>query len=223
MNNWWPGGGDIMSATSAHELDAKLRSHLTLLAARDTIFRDFLSLLEKSRANGIHLELGFKSWPSYFVDLTGGKLPKLRPAERRELVTLLASGTGMSDVAIGKALGVGYSTVMRDLAINPVARRDTTGLDGKTYPASKVKGRHQPPVPIDRKAAKLKSAAQGLTTAVVEFLKAVDGIPPAMARVLTRRILADANAALDSLESLFEFIDQLPGDALELVEPRSSR
>jgi transposase len=171
----------------------------------------FGALVREAKASKIHLELGYPSWPAYFVSVVGGVMPKLRIADRREIVALLA-GTGLSDYAISKALGIGYSTVARDLTLRPAAERtDVVGLDGKRYKAQKIRGRKPAKPRADRKAAKLQSAAQGLQTAIAEFLATLDGCSPAKAKALAAQVLGDANHALGSLEQFFEWLDQIPG------------
>jgi hypothetical protein len=208
---------------SATELDRRLRDHVALIAES---LESFGALVREAKASQIHLELGYPSWPAYFVSLVGGVMPKLRPAERREVVALLA-GTEMSDYAISQALGVSYSTVARDLTIRPAERKHIVGLDGKRYPASKVCGRAQKPKSDQQevKAKKLQSAVQGLHTAVAEFLTAVEGASPAKAKVLARQVLGDANKALGALESFFEFVEAFPpgSSGLELVGLRGSQ
>jgi hypothetical protein len=199
---------------SARELDRKLRAQVALIAEG---VETFVALVREAKASEIHLELGYPSWPSYFVSVVGGVMPKFRIADRREMVAMLA-GTGLSHYAISKALGIGYSTVARDLTFRPAAEReDTVGLDGKRYKASKVLGRKPAKPRVDRKAAKLQSAAQGLHIAVAEFLTATNGCSSAKARVLVRQVLGDVNAALGALEGFYEFVDQLPGTGLDSV------
>ncbi len=213
----------LPTVLSATELDRRLRDHVALIAES---LESFEALVREAKASQIHLELGYPSWPAYFVSLVGEGMPKLRPADRREIVALLA-GTEMSDYAISKALGVGYSTVARDLTIRPAERKDIVGLDGKRYPASKVRGREQKPKSDEReaKAKKLRSTAQGLRTAVAEFLTAMDGASPATAKALARQVLGDANKALGALESFFEFVEAFPpgSSGLELVGLRGAR
>jgi len=201
-------GEDVLPIRlSARELDRKLRAQVALIAES---VETFGALVREAKASQIHTELGYPSWPAYFVSVVGGAMPKLRIADRREVVALLA-GTGLSDYAISKALGIGYSTVARDLTFRPAERRDTVGLDGKRYKASKVRGRKPVKPRADRKAAKLQSAAQGLKTAIAEFLATVDGCSPAKAKALAAQVLGDANHALGSLEQFFEWLDQIPG------------
>lgn len=79
--------------------------------------------------------LGYGSWNEYVVGEFGGQL-RLGRAERREAVRELREA-GMSSRAIGAALGVNQSTVVRDISgdanASPVA-----GLDGKTYKVTRV-------------------------------------------------------------------------------------
>ena len=193
---------------SARELDRRLRAQVQCIAES---MESFGALVREAKASKIHLELGYPSWPAYFVSVVGGVMPKLRIADRREIVALLA-GTGLSDYAISKALGIGYSTVARDLTFRPAAERtDVVGLDGKRYKAQKIRGRNPTKPRADRKAAKLQSAAQGLQTAIAEFLATLDGCSPAKAKALAAQVLGDANHALGSLEQFFEWLDQIPG------------
>src|SRR5262249_37605198 len=178
-------GEDVLpTGSSARELDRKLRAQVALIAES---VETFAALVREAKASQIHTELGYPSWPAYFVSLVAGVMPKLCIADRREVVALLAD-TGLSDYAISKALGIGYTTVARDLMFRPAERRDTVGLDGKHYPADKIRGRKlKPRPPADRqaaKAAKLQAAAQGLHTAVAEFLAAMERVKHAKAYVL---------------------------------------
>jgi hypothetical protein len=200
---------------SARELDRKLRAQARCFADS---FGTFLALIEEAKASEIHIELGYPSWPAYFLSVVEGVMPKLRPADRREIIALLA-GEGLSDYAISKALSIGYSTVARDLSLRPAAeRKDTVGLDGKHYPAAKIRGRNPAKPRADRKAAKFHTAAQGLHTAIAEFLAAMDGCSPAKAKALATQVLGDANAALGALEDFYEFLEKFPSSSgLELV------
>ena len=163
-----------IAAVSAAELDRQLRAQARRVAAHIERFRE---LIEEAKASEIHLALGFPSWPAYVVDVVGGAMPKLRFGDRRELVAVLA-GTGMSQYAISQVLGIGWSTVNRDLVLQDVEQPEAiTGLDGKTYPKRKRKPKptHDPNPQVES-AETLHEKALGLSQAVREFLAAMKGV-----------------------------------------------
>lgn len=78
---------------------------------------------------------GYADWDSLLEAEVPGRRIQLPRPERREIVGRMADA-GMTTRAIASAVGVDHSTVARDLAgvANATPR---TGLDGKTYPASR--------------------------------------------------------------------------------------
>lgn len=197
------------AAVSAAELDRQLRAQARCVAAHIERFRE---LIEEAKASEIHLALGFPSWPAYVVDVVCGAMPKLRLGDRRELVAVLA-GTGMSQYAISQVLGIGWSTVNRDLVLQDVEQPEAiTGLDGKTYPKRKRKPKptHDPNPQVES-AETLHEKALGLSQAVREFLAAMKGVSPRIARIMAMSVLGDANATTGALDALYDWIDTIPG------------
>ena len=96
-----------------------------------------LSCLQRAKAGEIHVALGFSSWPAYVTDVV--QIVPTDKAERRMLAALM-SGEGMSQRAIGAALGVDQKTVSNDLRSGEEnSSAVTVGLDGKTYPREQTK------------------------------------------------------------------------------------
>jgi hypothetical protein len=80
--------------------------------------------------------LGYSSWPAYVAAEFTNARRDLDPETRVDLVAKLA-GLGMSTRAIAPVVGVGKSTVARDLAGVPDGTRPdyvVIGLDGRRYP-----------------------------------------------------------------------------------------
>ena len=183
-----------IAAVSAAELDRQLRAQARCVAAHIERFRE---LIEEAEASEIHLALGFLSWPAYVVDVVGGAMPKLRFGDRRELVAVLA--------------GIGWSTVNRDLVLQDVEQPEAiTGLDGKIYPKRKPKPTPDPNPQVES-AETLHEKALGLSQAVREFLAAMKGVSPRIARMMAMSVLGDANATTGALDALYDWIDTIPG------------
>jgi hypothetical protein len=82
--------------------------------------------------------LGYTSWDAYLAGEYGEHQIRIDPRDRQDVVTAMAA-TGMSTRAIAPALGVGKSTVDRDLAGVPSGTpTKVTGLDGRTQSATKT-------------------------------------------------------------------------------------
>lgn len=83
--------------------------------------------------------LGYKTWDEYVDGEFGASRLQLSPEHRQKAVQELRLA-GLSQRAIGEALGVGQATVSRTLAAgHPDGSPDgsptqITGVDGKTYP-----------------------------------------------------------------------------------------
>lgn len=83
------------------------------------------------------ITLGYESWDSMCEGEFSGARIALPLEDRRAIVGDLRA-EGMSTRAIGSALGVGQSTVRRDLSTEPNGSVDRiTGLDGKSRPATR--------------------------------------------------------------------------------------
>lgn len=97
---------------------------------------DLLPLITQAYERRADRALGYDSWSAYCAEeLSGLRLPL---ADRPAMVAELRQ-TGMSTRAIGAALGVGKSTVDRDLATVPggtVEPTRITSLDGRERPAT---------------------------------------------------------------------------------------
>ena len=124
-----------LSAEDAYRLTQRIRTAAS--GAREAM--ETLSVLvEEARAGGAHAAMGFASWTDYLSSTLGASPMRLDREQRRELVAYLA-GEGMSTRAIAPIVGVGDSTVQRDLATAPsgaVARPSTvTSLDGRQRPS----------------------------------------------------------------------------------------
>ncbi|MCU1613514.1 MAG: hypothetical protein JWO98_1054 [Frankiales bacterium] len=71
-------------------------------------------LIEQAKNEKIHEPLGYASWTAYVQEEFGGRLVRLRRAERRPIVEILAD-TGMSTRAIASVVGVHHDTVATDI------------------------------------------------------------------------------------------------------------
>ena len=104
-----------LSAEDAYRLTQRIRTAAS--GAREAM--ETLSVLgEEARAGGAHAAMGFASWTDYLSSTLGASPMRLDREQRRELVAYLA-GEGMSTRAIAPIVGVGDSTVQRDLGARP--------------------------------------------------------------------------------------------------------
>ena len=138
-----------LDATEARALTDQIKTQVS----------ELLPLIVEAFQRRADRALGYDSWAGYSdAELRGLRLPI---GDRREAVAELR-GAGMSTRAIGSALGVDQSTVVRDLATDASASVEApervTGLDGRERPAAMPR----PPI--------------------------VDPIPPAVAEQIERRI-----------------------------------
>ena len=119
-----------MSAERAETLFAHLRDY------RDEGERRGIpAIIKELHAGQGWKALNYDTWQEACEAELGGFRLGWVPEERREVVAELRDA-GMSTRAIGTALGVGMTTVKRDLAGGPGGPPDptpVTGLDGKTY------------------------------------------------------------------------------------------
>lgn len=114
------------------------RLHLLLGGVGDGLAK-VADLLEKAKAGEVWRPLGYSSWTTYMEDEFKTDLAAIRAATERADVAKALTEAGMSLRSAAKALGVGKSTVARDLAEvsqngTPAERPPATGRDGKTYP-----------------------------------------------------------------------------------------
>lgn len=110
----------MLSATGARRLTEEIRTHLTSAIAK----------LAQAREGGADSALGYDTWHEY-VEAEFGDLRELRlPAVERKHLAISMAGSGMSTREIGARMGVGKSTVDRDIA--DVDRpAEVIGLDGR--------------------------------------------------------------------------------------------
>lgn len=142
-----------LSADEARALTEKIKASAA----------ELLPLIREAFERRADVALGYASWQAYCdAELMGLRLPV---GERRTAVAELRSA-GMSTRAIGAALGVSDTTVVRDLASTasgeavddqPVTAgpQPVTGLDGRQRPAS----RPEPAGQREARAAYLASDA----------------------------------------------------------------
>lgn len=90
-------------------------------------------LIAEAYNNRVWLALGYDTWDDYVAAEFGVAQVRLERDQRQELVVSLRSA-GMSTRAIGSALGVDQSTVVRDARTDASASvGQITGVNGKTY------------------------------------------------------------------------------------------
>lgn len=136
---------------AAQRLTTKIQLRLDVIA--DNV-EQVIPMITEAKAGSVHEVLGYRSWTEYVAEEFGGRLQRLARVDRRPLVQLLAD-QGMSTRAIAPILGVGKSTVARELAAGvpdgtpepkPVVGiaaagdasaspepKPVVGIDGKTY------------------------------------------------------------------------------------------
>lgn len=110
--------GEIIEAldeSSAKRLTERIR----LIAENVAEQMDKLAgLIDEARTGSAWLAMGYRSWTAYVAGEFAGVLPRLDREPRQEFVREL-SARGMSTRAIAPVVGVGDSTVQRDLATRP--------------------------------------------------------------------------------------------------------
>ena len=138
-----------MTKAKAEKVTTLITSELnTMGAAREAIeaaYEAALPLINEAYACQAHKALGYDTWESYVHDRFGDQLMRLGVDLRRRVAKELAEA-GMSTSAIAPILGVGQSTVDRDLRqltqmgnLNRPAI--VTGRDGKQYRLSPAQDR----------------------------------------------------------------------------------
>lgn len=127
-----------LSENKAKALDKRIRAAGEKVTANIEALWD---LLEQAANGQIHVALGFPSWTAYVKDAV--QIATSDRVERKELAKMMA-GKGMSQRAIAGALGVSQKTIDRDLEGESSDSTEVTngggtvtGLDGKSYSASK--------------------------------------------------------------------------------------
>src|SRR4051794_320685 len=106
-----PSMGSALDQPTAHRLTMNIQLRLDTIA--DNI-EQVLPMIEQARTGQAHEALGYKSWTAYVQDKFGGRLDRLKRAERQPIVELLAD-TGMSTRAIATVVGVHHDTVASDI------------------------------------------------------------------------------------------------------------
>jgi hypothetical protein len=130
-----------MTEAQAEEITDSIRTISGEIAER---FVDLADLVARARDGRADVALGFASWPVYLAETVGTIHTETRD-ERRVLAQYLTE-QGLSTRAIAPILGVGKSTIDRDVGAGvPYGTPDVidadpepiTGLDGKSYPRPK--------------------------------------------------------------------------------------
>lgn len=134
----------VLSDSDAEDFDARFQMALgTYAEAR----QELIDCIQFVRGSDVAERLGFKSRGDYIADRVAGLNVKWAVEDRRSLVELMAydENGGMTTRQIGDALGVGKSTIDRDVAAVPfgTAERTVQGSDGKLYT---VKAKPEPTV-----------------------------------------------------------------------------
>lgn len=118
---------ETMTKKEAQALNRKIK---TLSEKVSTNAFELLTLLEQAATGNIHKALEYKSWTEWYSENV--QIEVSDKDERKMLVNMM-SGKGMSQRAIGASLGIGQSTVHRDLDGDSSESGETVGLDGKKY------------------------------------------------------------------------------------------
>ena len=113
---------------------------------------------------------GYATWEAYCEGEFGGPL-RLGRSDRTALVRDLRAG-GMSTRAIGSAIGASEGTVRNDIA-GAQDYAPVTGLDGKTYPATRPLAAPPQPSPAAAEAiAAIRAVAAIDVDAVIQTMTA---------------------------------------------------
>lgn len=121
----------VLDEAGARRLTMRIALQLDTIASN---VEQVVELIDQARVENIHQQLGYASWPAYVKAEFGGRLDRLKRAERRPLVEVLA-GTGMSTRAIASVVGVHHDTVASDIRAaesgvgNPTPDRGLPGQD----------------------------------------------------------------------------------------------
>ena len=109
-----------MDVASARRLTERIR--LMAMTVGDNITK-LKSLVAEAKESKVHVALGYPSWTAYLADVLGDTPMRLEREVRQALVAEL-SEQGMSTRAIAPIVGVGMTTVKRDIAGGPNGPRD---------------------------------------------------------------------------------------------------
>lgn len=131
----------VVSADDAEEFDTRFQAALGAYAEAR---QELIDCVRFVRETNVAERLEFKSRGDYIADRVSGLSVKWAVEDRRSLVELMAydENGGMSTRQIGAALGVGMTTVKRDLATGPngPVERRVESSDGRT----RTYGSHSP-------------------------------------------------------------------------------
>lgn len=129
----------VMPVDRARHLTERIRLVArTYAEAKDKLVR----LVAEAKDGNVHVALGYGSWTAYLSEVLGEEPLRLARDDRQDLVGILRS-EGMSTRAIAPIVGVGKSTIDRDLATVPngavepgtVITGTVVSLDGRQRPA----------------------------------------------------------------------------------------
>lgn len=209
----------VMDPTEARRLTERIRLTATTFAeSRDKL----IDLVGQAKAGNAHIALGYDSWTAYLADVLGDEPLRLARDDRRELVAALTA-EGMSTRAIAPIVGVGKSTVDRDIDApvpsgTPVPRPAITGRDGKSYtpPPPKPPANVDPdtgeiaPAPTRDRAPSRKPLTDAFNDAAYDLLKAAERIERLTtddrwsqnAEKVAARNRSDLVRAMDALQSV---------------------
>lgn len=180
-----------LNEREAEALDKRIRAASEkLTTSRDQL----LDLLEEAARGQIHAALGFPSWTAWIKEAV--QIVPADPAERKALAQLM-SGKGMSVRAIAGALGVGKSTVNRDLSESTVpsgtvdkADNKVISLDGRNRPKHQPKKPEPEQGPLDE-APEPKQAEPEPTSTSADAATAVEPKPKPTPEPKQPRITAE--------------------------------
>jgi hypothetical protein len=141
----------------ARELTDRIRGELRIAA----------DLVIEAYKTGAWAALGYGTWQAYCVtEFAATRWARAIPVPERREITQRARSAGMSQRAIGAALGVDRSTVQEDLAAgggNPPPD-NVIGIDGKRYDA---RSRRSTAAVEERWARAAELAGSGMTSASI--------------------------------------------------------
>ena len=134
----------VLSDSDAEDFDLRFQCALGGYAEAR---QELIDCIQFVRGSDVAERLGFKSRGDYIADRVAGLNVKWAVEDRRSLVELMTydENGGMTTRQIGDALGVGKSTIDRDVAAVPngTGERTVQGSDGKIYT---VKAKPEPTV-----------------------------------------------------------------------------
>lgn len=215
-----------MDKKPAQALDKRIRA----LSDRWVTNREqLLDLLDEAARGQIYIPLGYSSWTAYVKDAV-----QIPPAslEDRKALAIEMSGKGMPQRAIAAVLGVGKSTINRDLeagvpsgtpdeakpaAAEQVYDAATTGIDGKTYKRKPKPEFSVDEEPEDEPPVKAPPITQDFRDEVYQLQNNVEGFKElilederfakARAGIAKSRATEDLRACIEELDDLLGVIN----------------